>query len=132
MFFFTEELMQELEGSDTPRSVHLRKNDVIVIRHRRVPKPNDLVVRLDLRGGCIIVHAYPKARCAVRGRAHGAPPPRAPGRRHGARDEALRTVAIPARSTAAARRRRPSPWNEHPDLVQILKLHEFKRQMAAH
>ena len=35
VFFFTEELMQELEGSDTPRSVHLRKNDVIVIRHRR-------------------------------------------------------------------------------------------------
>lgn len=32
VFFFTEELMQELMPSDTPRSVHLRKNDVIVIR----------------------------------------------------------------------------------------------------
>ena len=64
VFFFTEELMQELEGSDTPRSVHLRKNDVIVIRHRRVPKPNDLVVRLDLRGddALSLIHAYPKAR----------------------------------------------------------------------
>ena len=71
--------MQELEGSDTPRSVHLRKNDVIVIRHRRVPKPNDLVVRLDLRGddALSLIHAYPKARIPpIGGRAHGAPPPR--------------------------------------------------------
>lgn len=47
-FFFTEELMQELEPSDTPRSIFLRRNDIIVIRHRHRPTPDNLCVRLDL------------------------------------------------------------------------------------
>ena len=134
VFFFTEELMQELEGSDTPRSVHLRKNDVIVIRHRRVPKPNDLVVRLDLRGddALSLIHAYPKARSLQSADGRTALHHLA----HRGGDTALATKLLllgcnpctldnygqTAEAIAVERR--------HPDLVQILKLHEFKRQMA--
>ena len=134
VFFFTEELMQELEGSDTPRSVHLRKNDVIVIRHRRVPKPNDLVVRLDLRGddALSLIHAYPKARLLQSADGRTALHHLA----HRGGDTALATKLLllgcnpctldnygqTAEAIAVERR--------HPDLVQILKLHEFKRQMA--
>ncbi|KAJ8613432.1 hypothetical protein CTAYLR_002310 [Chrysophaeum taylorii] len=64
VFFFTEELMQELMPSDTPRSVHLRKNDVIVIRHRRQPQPDGLCVRLDLSAddALDLIRAFPRAR----------------------------------------------------------------------
>lgn len=64
VFFFTEELMQELMPSDTPRSVHLRKNDVIVIRHRRKPQPDGFCVRLDLlaEDALALIRAFPRAR----------------------------------------------------------------------
>lgn len=64
VFFFTEELMQELMPSDTPRSVHLRKNDVIVIRHRRKPETDGMCVRLDLvaEDALALLAAFPKAR----------------------------------------------------------------------
>ena len=78
VFFFTEELMQELDGSDTPRSVHLRKNDVIVIRHRHKPEPDDLLVRLDMNtdDALDLIQAYPRARCVHPPRPR--PPTRAP------------------------------------------------------
>lgn len=64
VFFFTEELMQELMPSDTPRSVHLRKNDVIVIRHRHKPQPDGLCVRFDLTGSDALdlIASFPRAR----------------------------------------------------------------------
>lgn len=95
VFFFTEQLMQELMPSDTPRSVHLRKNDVIVIRawffvpkikpstagHRRQPQPDGFCVRLDLGANDVspecfadddctwqaldLLRAFPRARSAA-------------------------------------------------------------------
>lgn len=134
VFFFTEELMQELEGSDTPRSVHLRKNDVIVIRHRRVPKPNELVVRLDLRGedALELIRAYPKAR-SMRS-ADGRTALHHLAHRGGDAVLAVRLLLLGAdpgvvdhygqTAHAIAVERR------HPDLVALLNVHEFKRQMA--
>mmetsp|Transcript_1390 Transcript_1390/g.5387 ORF Transcript_1390/g.5387 Transcript_1390/m.5387 type:complete len:360 (-) Transcript_1390:593-1672(-) len=64
VFFFTEELMRELEPNDTPKSVHLKKNDVIVIRHRRKPQPDGLCVRLDLTApdALELIRVFPRAR----------------------------------------------------------------------
>uniref|UniRef100_A0A7S3JXW9 Uncharacterized protein n=1 Tax=Aureoumbra lagunensis TaxID=44058 RepID=A0A7S3JXW9_9STRA len=63
VFFFTEELMRELEPNDTPKSVHLKKNDVIVIRHRRQPQTDGLLTRFDLNteDTIALVTAFPKA-----------------------------------------------------------------------
>lgn len=134
VFFFTEELMQELEGSDTPRSVHLRKNDVIVIRHRRVPKPNDLVVRLDLNAddALALIGAYPSARSLQS--ADGRTPLHHLAHRGGDAALAVKLLLLgcdpstldnygqTAAAIAADRR--------HPELAAVLQVHEFKRQMA--
>mmetsp|Transcript_23764 Transcript_23764/g.71289 ORF Transcript_23764/g.71289 Transcript_23764/m.71289 type:complete len:277 (-) Transcript_23764:98-928(-) len=134
VFFFTEELMQELEGSDTPRSVHLRKNDVIVIRHRRVPKPNDLVVRLDLNrdNALALIEAYPPARALQS--ADGRTALHHLAHRGGEAELAVRLLLLgcnPATldnygQTAAA----IATERRHADLAAVLQVHEYKRQMA--
>lgn len=134
VFFFTEELMQELEGSDTPRSVHLRKNDVIVIRHRRKPEPNDLCVRLDLdaENALALINAYPRARSLQS--ADGRTALHHLAARGGSVDLAVKLLLLGCNpqtlnnygQTAAS----IAVEFQHAELAAVLALHEFKRQMA--
>ncbi|KAH8048676.1 hypothetical protein JL720_15792 [Aureococcus anophagefferens] len=151
VFFFTEELMQELDGNDTPRSVHLRKNDVIVIRHRYKEEPKGLFVRLDLdeRDALAVIGAYPSARSlksadgrtALHPSRAGYDEPRRSGRpREG--DEARRRPAAPGLRPSATNHYGQTAMmialehakmgadDPHRELVGVLRPHEFKRQMA--
>jgi len=139
VFFFTEELMRELEPNDTPKSVHLKKNDVIVIRHRRMPQADNLVMRLDLNAADALelIRAFPKARSlqSTDGRTalhHLA----ARAGRDGMKEQELATQLLLAGcdpSTLDNYGRSAADIAKHHrqhDLAQLLAPHEFKRQMA--
>jgi hypothetical protein len=156
VFFFTEELMQELDGNDTPRSVHLRKNDVIVIRHRYKEEPKGLFVRLDLdeRDALAVIGAYPSARSLKS--ADGRTALHHVAKRAGY-DEPEKVRADLARKAtklavdllllgcdpsatnhygqtammiAMEHAKMDAPDDPHRELVGVLRPHEFKRQMA--
>lgn len=139
VFFFTEELMRELEPNDTPKSVHLKKNDVIVIRHRRYPAPDNLVLRLDLNAddALALIRAFPKARAlqSSDGRTALHHLAARAGRDTG-KDMELATRLLLAgcdpatldnygRSAADI-----AKHHRQHDLSNLLAPHEFKRQMA--
>eukprot|EP00634_Sargassococcus_sp_CCMP2135_P008560 CAMPEP_0198647074 /NCGR_PEP_ID=MMETSP1467-20131203/2442_1 /TAXON_ID=1462469 /ORGANISM="unid. sp., Strain CCMP2135" /LENGTH=281 /DNA_ID=CAMNT_0044382675 /DNA_START=86 /DNA_END=931 /DNA_ORIENTATION=- len=139
VFFFTEELMRELEPNDTPKSVHLKKNDVIVIKHRRQPQPDNLIMRLDLNAedALELIRAFPKARKlqSSDGRSalhHLA----ARSGRDGAKEIDLATRLLLAGCDPAVLDnygRTASDIAKHHrqhELAQLLAPHEFKRQMA--